>query len=80
MKSDVFRNMPWLKRAVFSVLNLFMARESKTGIYLSTAGEVQGMTGQLFVGKSHRPLVFEKQYRDGLWDRTERMLAQVPAG
>ena len=77
VKGQVFRNMLGLKRSIFSVLNLFMPSKSTSGIYVSTAEEIRGMTGQFFVGKKPRPLQFEQQYKDELWERTERMLAQV---
>ena len=56
-----------------------MASESKTGIYVSTAAEVRGITGQLFVGKRPRALRFEPEHKAALWEHTEHMLARVAA-
>ena len=79
VKGQLFRNMPPLKRALFSMAHLFMTSESKTGIYVSTAEEIRGITGQLFVGERPRALRFEPEHKTALWEQTERMLARVPA-
>jgi retinol dehydrogenase-12 len=77
VKGQVARNMPLLKRSIFSVLNLFMSSTSKSGVYVSTSEEIRGMTGQFFVGNKPRPLRFDSEYKGELWERTEQMLAQV---
>lgn len=79
VKGDLGRNMPLPFKALFKVANMFMSSTSKSGIYLATSDEVQGTTGQLFVGKKRTPLSFEKEYKDELWERTERMLDQALA-
>ncbi len=77
VKGDLGRSMSFPMNALFSVANLFMAKTSKSGIYLSTADEVTGVTGQLFVGKKPTPLAYEQAYKDELWRRTEVMLEPV---
>lgn len=80
VRGQVARNMSPLKKTVFSILNFFMARDSHSGIYVCTAEELQGMTGQFFVGRKPRPLGFEQGYKDRLWAQTKEMLAQPNLG
>ena len=77
VKGDVGRNMTFPMNAVFAVANLFMASKSTSGIHLSTAKEVRGVTGHLFVGKKSTPLHFDSEYKAQLWRQTERMLAEA---
>ncbi len=69
--------MPLPMRLAFAVANLFMAHKSKSGVHLSTSDELNGVTGQLFVGKKPSPLHFDRNYKDRLWEQTEDMLATV---
>ena len=64
---------------VFKVANVFMSNTSKTGVYLATSHDVQGVTGQIFVGKKPRPLNFEQGYKDRLWSATELMIERALA-
>jgi NAD(P)-dependent dehydrogenase (short-subunit alcohol dehydrogenase family) len=75
IKGDLGRNMSFPMNFIFGLANSFMARTSKSGIYVSLSDEVQGVTGQLFVGKKPRPLHFDQSYKDGLWEKTESLLA-----
>lgn len=77
VKSDIARSMSFPKSAVFKFGNVFMSNTSKTGIYLATADDVQGVTGQLFVRKKPRPLNFEQEYKDRLWNTTEEMIERA---
>jgi len=79
VKGAVGRNMAFPMKSIFALANLFMSGKSKSGIYLSTADEVRGVTGQLFVGRKPTPLRFEREYKDQLWQRTERMLEEALA-
>jgi retinol dehydrogenase 12 len=74
VQGDLGRSMGFPMKAIFGVANMFMAKTSKSGVYLSTANEVTGVTGQLFVGKKPRPLAYDQAYKDQLWQRTEQML------
>ena len=61
-------------RAVFSVLSLFMSKSCKTGIYVSTSEDIQGVTGKFFVKKRATPLAFKKDYKDQLLKETKLLL------
>jgi NAD(P)-dependent dehydrogenase (short-subunit alcohol dehydrogenase family) len=74
VKSDIGRDMPFPKSLFFKTANVFMAKTSKTGIYLATSDDVTGVTGQIFVGKKPIPLTFERPYRDALWTATEALV------
>ena len=77
VKSDMGRNMSFPMSFVFGVANVFMSKTSRTGIYLATSGDVNGITGQFFVRKKPRPLNFEQGYKDRLWSATEQMAEQA---
>lgn len=77
VKSNIARSMSFPKSAVFKVGNVFMSNTSRTGIYLATSDDVQGVTGQLFVRKKPRPLSLEQGYKDRLWNATEQMIEQA---
>ena len=80
VKGELGRSLPGPVKALFKVANRFMASTSKSGVYVSTAEELNGVTGQLFVGKKPTPLRFEPAYKDALWERTEQMLERGLAG
>lgn len=77
VKGDLGRNMVFPMKHLFALANMFMSARSKSGIYVSTADELTGLTGQFFVGRKPTPLQFEPAYKQELWERTERMLDQV---
>jgi retinol dehydrogenase 12 len=79
VKGDLGRSMPALLRPLFAVANLFMANTSENGVFLSTDADIQGTTGQFFVGRTPRPAAFEPAYKDALWARTEELLGPVLA-
>ncbi len=66
--------MAFPMRAVFAVANRFMAKTSKSGVYVTTSPEVDGVSGQYFVGKTGQELAFDQAYKDRLWERTVAML------
>ena len=74
VKSDMARHMSFPMSAVFKVGNMFMSDTTKTGIYLATSSDVNGVTGQFFARKKPRPLGFEQGYGRRLWDATEALL------
>ena len=76
VKGQLGRNMSVVKRAIFAAVSLLMSSESQSGAYVSTARQIRGMTGQLFVGETPRALRFEQAYKDALWARTLRMLGK----
>lgn len=77
VKSDMARHMSLPMSAVFKVGNVFMSSSSKTGIYLATSTDVNGVTGQFFARKKPRPLGFEQGYGRRLWDATEALIERA---
>ncbi|MCO4774154.1 MAG: SDR family NAD(P)-dependent oxidoreductase [Deltaproteobacteria bacterium] len=77
VKGDLGRSMGFPLKHIFAVANKFMSATSKSGVYVSTAEELNGVTGQFFVGKKPRPLSFDQAYKDELWKQTESMLERV---
>lgn len=75
VKSDLARSLPFPLKQASAFARLFMSDASKSGVYVSTSEDLNGVTGQLFVGTKARPLSFEQAYKDQLWDATERMVA-----
>ncbi|MCO4760918.1 MAG: SDR family NAD(P)-dependent oxidoreductase [Myxococcales bacterium] len=75
VKGQLGRSMPWPLRTLFSVGNLFLSPETISGIHVSTAPELQGITGHYFIGKTSRALSFDPAYKKALWTETERLLA-----
>ncbi len=71
---DVGRNMAFPMSALFGVANMFMAKTSKSGIYVTTSDGVEGGTGQFLVGRKGTALQFEPEYKSGLLERTVGML------
>jgi NAD(P)-dependent dehydrogenase (short-subunit alcohol dehydrogenase family) len=74
VRGDVGRDLGFPLGTLMGVANLFMAKTSKSGVYVTTSAEVEGMTGQFFVGRKATVLSFEPDYKAGLWERTEQML------
>ena len=54
-----------------------MSTESKTGIYASSAPELNGVTGKYFNKKKVIPLNFDQAYKDQLWNATEQTLEKI---
>ena len=74
IKSNLGRNMSLPMRTLFGVANLFMATTSKSAVHVATSPEVQGTTGELFVGRKGQKLNFEPAYKAALWNRTLAMV------
>ena len=77
VRSNLGRHMKFPLRTIFGFAQLFMPRESKAGIYTSTADELNGVTGQLIVGTKYQPLQFEQDYKDRLHQALENMTAEA---
>ena len=75
VKSDLGRSFPFPLSLVFALGRLLLPAESKTGIRVSTSEDLNGVTGQFFVGMKARPLAFEPAYRERLWEATEALVA-----
>jgi NAD(P)-dependent dehydrogenase (short-subunit alcohol dehydrogenase family) len=79
VRSDLMKNMKSGKRVLFGFLNLFMAKESKPGIYVCTAAEIEGVTGKFFVKRTPRELNFDQGYKVRLWNLSETLVGQIEA-
>mgnify|MGYP002630694984 CR=1 FL=1 len=77
VKSDLGRSLAFPLKQLMAVAAVFMSSETKSGIYCSSAEELNGVTGAFFVGKKHKPLRFDAAYKTQLWSVTEQMLAQA---
>ena len=77
VKSDLLRNLRFPLNLLSSAVQLFMADESKSGVYLTTSDAVTGTTGHFFVGTRARPLDFDDAYRARLLDATEVQVSGV---
>lgn len=77
VKSTLMRNMEWWKRLPFAVANFFMSKESKTGIYVSSSPEINGVSGKYFEKTKPIVLNFDREYKQKLWEHTEKLLDTV---
>lgn len=74
VRSDLTRELRFPLNLAVGVARRFMSPVSKTGVYVSTADELDGVTGQLFVNCKPRKLHFEPAYKDRLRTWTEDLL------
>ena len=77
VKSTLMKNMEWWKRKLFAVPNFFMSSESKTGIYVSSSPEINGVTGKYFEKTKPVELTFDEEYKQKLWKNTEILLNKI---
>ena len=77
VRSDLMKNMNWWYRLIFKILSTFMSQESKTGIYVSSSPELNGVTGKYFDKKKTIDLNFEAKYQEKLWDESEKLIDSV---
>lgn len=77
VKSELARDLPAAIRFAFAIVGPFMSKRSRSGSHASTSDEVTGLTGQLFVKTTPRPLSFEQSYKDQLWNWTVDTVDEV---
>ena len=77
VRSDLMKNMKVFERLLFKFLSLFMAHESKTGIYVSSSPEINGVSGKFCNKKNAMNLNFESEYKERLWEVTEDLLRGI---
>lgn len=77
VKGNLTRNMPWIFRIIFSIAKLFMAKTSKTGIYVSLSEDIKNTTGKLFVNKKAKDIKFKENYKDLLWKKSEELIKDI---
>ncbi len=77
VKSTLMKNMQWWKRAIFSIPNLFMSKESTTGIFVCNSPDLKGVTGKYFEKRNPVELNFDKEYKQRLLDHTTALVSQI---
>ena len=79
IKSSLARHTKFPMNLVMGAAHLFMSADSVAGIFASTSETLNGVTGQLVVGRKPRPLKFERSYKDRLWAATLDQLRSSPS-
>lgn len=77
VKSDLGRNLSGPLAWGLKLASPFLSSASRTGIYVASADELNGVTGQFFSGKKARPLAFEADYAERLWSASEALVDGV---
>lgn len=77
VKSSLTQNANVFIRIFHKLLNPFMKKDSKTGIYVCLSKELNNVTGKLFNNKTAIDLYFSKEYQQQLVQHTEQILAKV---
>ena len=68
VQSDLMKNMKSFQSFIFKILSVFMAKECKTGIYVSSSDQLRGISGKFFNKKKALNLDFNSDYKKQLWD------------
>jgi NAD(P)-dependent dehydrogenase (short-subunit alcohol dehydrogenase family) len=77
VRSDLMKNMPWWGLLMGKLLSPFMLTTCKTGIYVCSSPEIQGISGKFFKNKKAINLDFDTRYKERLWQETEGMIGRV---
>lgn len=77
VKSNLASDLPGYMRTLFSIMGPFMSKGSKSGNLAATSDAVTGVTGQLFVKTTPRPLSFDQAYKDQLSSWTSETVGNV---
>ena len=78
VKSAMARHKSFPMSARFKVGNVFMSNTSKTGIYRATLERRERHHGPVLrPQKEPRPLSFEHEYKNRLWNATEAMIERA---
>jgi NAD(P)-dependent dehydrogenase (short-subunit alcohol dehydrogenase family) len=77
VRSRLTRGLPWVLRAPATVVMSLLPRQSRTGIYLATAPEVERITGKIFVRR--KAVAFAPPWdapaaASRLWAESERLV------
>jgi NAD(P)-dependent dehydrogenase (short-subunit alcohol dehydrogenase family) len=77
VRSGLAENLPWYLRLPSKLAMPLLGRDCKTGIWLATAPELEGVTGKFFVGR--KAAGFEPRYdlaaeAARLWEESERLV------
>lgn len=74
VKSGLGRNIIWPLNRVAEFLAGFMSKESKTGIYASLSSSMNGVSGNYLVNRKRIPLTFPNDYKERLWNQSEKLV------
>ncbi|MCJ8314325.1 MAG: SDR family NAD(P)-dependent oxidoreductase [Saccharospirillaceae bacterium] len=77
VRSDLMFNMPWWAKLMSTLLSPVMSKTSKTGIYVCSNNDIQGVTGKYFKNKKQVTINFDVDYKKQLWLHTEVLLKNV---
>jgi NAD(P)-dependent dehydrogenase (short-subunit alcohol dehydrogenase family) len=77
VQSDLSRNMPKLLQLLAKLASPFMAKTSKTGIFVCIDDSIKHVSGKLFVNEKPTTLCFDLEYREKLWNATEKIINSI---
>lgn len=73
VRSDLSRNMPIFLKIMAKLAQPFLAKTSKTGIYVCLDQSIKGVSGKLFVNKKPHAINFDLNYREKLWQASKAL-------
>jgi NAD(P)-dependent dehydrogenase (short-subunit alcohol dehydrogenase family) len=78
VRSRVIRNLPWFLRIPASIGMVAFGRETRTGVYLASSAEVEGISGRLFerVG-DQRTVPADGESARRLWEIAESLVGGI---
>jgi NAD(P)-dependent dehydrogenase (short-subunit alcohol dehydrogenase family) len=78
IRSRMIRHLPWYLRIPAAVGMALLPRETRTGVYLATSEEVQGLSGRVFerIGEE-RTLPHDPMDARRLWEVADFLLGRV---
>ncbi|MGB3049430.1 MAG: SDR family NAD(P)-dependent oxidoreductase [Polyangiales bacterium] len=74
VRSDLMHDMPRWGLLMNKLVQPMMSKSCKTGIYVCSSPEIEGVSGKFFKNKKATNLDFEPSYKERLWRETEAML------
>ncbi|MCJ8325454.1 MAG: SDR family NAD(P)-dependent oxidoreductase [Hyphomicrobiales bacterium] len=77
VRSNLMNNMGGWKGLLFRIVGKLMSQDSKTGIYASCSAELEGVTGKYLDKKKIIDLNFDNDYKQQLWDESEKLIRSV---
>jgi NAD(P)-dependent dehydrogenase (short-subunit alcohol dehydrogenase family) len=78
IRSRVIRNLPWFLRIPASIGMVAFGRETRTGVYLASSAEVEGISGRLFERVGHQCTVpADGESARRLWEIAESLVGGI---
>lgn len=77
VRSDLSRNMPKVLQLLAKLAKPFMAKTSKTGIFVCLDDSITNVSGKLFVNKKPMTLCFDFEYREKLWEISKSTINSI---